>query len=66
MKFCICLVKKLVWVLPERNEEKPIQSQITLETQLKMVLLFVFPPFFICSYLNFWQITFTIVQDFRI
>lgn len=66
MKFCICLVKKLVWVLPERNEEKPIQSQITLETQLKMVLLFVFPSFFICSYLNFWQITFTIVQDFRI
>lgn len=64
MKFCICLVKKLVWVLPERNEEKPIQSQITLETQ--MVLLFVFPSFFICSYLNFWQITFTIVQDFRI
>lgn len=66
MKFCICLVKKLVWVLPERNEEKPIQSQITLETQLKMVLLFVFLSFFICSYLNFWQITFTIVQDFRI
>ena len=66
MKFCICLVKKLVWVLPERNEEKPIQSQITLETQLKMVLLFVFPSFFICSYLNFWQITFKIVQDFRI
>lgn len=66
MKFCICLVKKLVWVLPERNEEKPIQSQITLETQLKMVLLFVFPSFSICSYLNFWQITFTIVQDFRI
>lgn len=66
MKFCICLVKKLVRVLPERNEEKPIQSQITLETQLKMVLLFVFPSFFICSYLNFWQITFTIVQDFRI
>ena len=64
MKFCICLVEKLVWVLPERSEEKPIQSQITLETQ--MVLLFVFPSFFICSYLNFWQITFTIVQDFRI
>ena len=64
MKFCICLVEKLVWVLPERREEKPIQSQITLETQ--MVLLFVFPSFFICSYLNFWQITFTIVQDFRI
>ena len=66
MKFCICLVKKLVRFLPERSEEKPIQSQITLETQLKMVLLFVFPSFFICSYLNFWQITFTIVQDFRI
>ena len=66
MKFCICLVKKLVRVLPEGSEEKPIQSQITLETQLKMVLLFVFPSFFICSYLNFWQITFTIVQDFRI
>lgn len=66
MKFYICLVKKLVRVLPERSEEKPIQSQITLETQLKMVLLFVFPSFFICSYLNFWQITFTIVQDFRI
>lgn len=65
MKFCICLVEKLVRVLvPERSEEKPIQSQITLETQ--MVLLFVFPSFFICSYLNFWQITFTIVQDFRI
>lgn len=66
MKFCICLVEKLVRVLPKRSEEKPIQSQITLETQLKMVLLFVFPSFFICSYLNFWQITFTIVQDFRI
>ena len=66
MKFCICLVEKLVRVLPERSEEKPIQSQITLETQLKMVLLFVFPSFSICSYLNFWQITFTIVQDFRI
>lgn len=66
MKFCICFVKKLVRVLPESSEEKPIQSQITLETQLKMVLLFVFPSFFICSYLNFWQITFTIVQDFRI
>lgn len=64
MKFCICLVEKLVRVLPERSEEKPIQSQITLETQ--MVLLFVFPSFFICSYLNFWQITFKIVQDFRI
>lgn len=64
MKFCICLVEKLVRVLPERSEEKPIQSQITLETQ--MVLLFVFPSFFICSYLNFWQITFTVVQDFRI
>ena len=64
MNFCICLVEKLVRVLPERSEEKPIQSQITLETQ--MVLLFVFPSFFICSYLNFWQITFTIVQDFRI
>lgn len=64
MKFCICLVEKLVRVLPERSEEKPIQSQITLEIQ--MVLLFVFPSFFICSYLNFWQITFTIVQDFRI
>ena len=64
MKFCICLVEKLVRVLPERSEEKPIQSQITPETQ--MVLLFVFPSFFICSYLNFWQITFTIVQDFRI
>lgn len=66
MKFCIYLVEKSVRVLPERSEEKPIQSQITLETQLKMVLLFVFPSFFICSYLNFWQITFTIVQDFRI
>lgn len=66
MKFCICLVEKLVRVLPEHSEEKPIQSQITIETQLKMVLLFVFPSFFICSYLNFWQITFTIVQDFRI
>lgn len=66
MKFCFYLVEKLVRVLPERSEEKPIQSQITLETQLKMVLLFVFPSFFICSYLNFWQITFTIVQDFRI
>lgn len=45
MKFCIYLVEKLVRVLPERSEEKPIQSQITLETQLKMVLLFVFPSF---------------------